>query len=318
MTQRAQNTTTPTPTRPRTRRLIGVVAVAALALAGCGGDDGGDESGLPSGLDELVEDAGDGGELDLGDDGSSDGDATAEGTDLEIVPPRFHLPAAADVPSGFEMLPAACDPPEGEGTWITYAVPEAWENTSRGSGGSGSPLSTSTELGFVRPDAGDVSVDVEPENRMPDGTILDGSGEEWESFDYEITTYSDDGETTDQIAFESRGTVTVGEQDVEIWVADQAQSEMLRSTQAKARVEAADLPNPAIGDDDKLAPASFVVTISWDADAGEVDDGTMGSILRTLTMPECTRDRIVAQSEVQLGVDLDDDGEVATVEDLFG
>ncbi|QGG96792.1 hypothetical protein [Actinomarinicola tropica] len=301
----------------RTRRGAVIAAAAVLLLSGCG-DDGGDDTTSPPGLDDLV-----GGNGDVGGDDPNDaghGDTGDDGSvELEIVPPSFHLPATADVPSDFEVLPAACDAPDGDGTWITYAVPEDWDNTSRSGGGSGSPLSTSTELGFVRPDAGDVSVDLEPESRMPDGTILDASGEEWESFDYEITTYSGDGETTTEVTFESRGTVTVGEQDVEIWVADQSQApDELGSTEAKARVEVADLPNPAAGDEDKLRPASFVVTISWDAEDGDIDDATIGSIIESLTLPDCTRERIVALEEVQLGEDLDGDGEVSTAQDLFG
>lgn len=305
--------TTHPPRNRRVRRGAVIATTAALLLAGCG-DDGGD-SGAPPGLDDIVEDLDATTEPDS-DDAGGGGDAT---TELEIVPPTFHLPATAEVPPDFEMLPAVCDSPDRDGTWITYAVPADWDNTSRSSGGAGSPLSTSTELGFVRPDAGDVSIDLEPENRMPDGTILDGSGEEWESFDYEITTYSDEGETTTEVTFESRGSVTVGEQDVEIWIAEQSQApDELRSTRAMARVELADLPNPAVGDDDKVRPASFVVTISWDAEDGDLDDGTMGRIIESLTLPDCSRERIVAQEEVQLGEDLDGDGDVATAQDLFG
>ncbi|PWG73393.1 hypothetical protein DF186_23305, partial [Enterococcus hirae] len=73
------------------------------------------------------------------------------------------------------------------------------------------------------------------------------------------------------ITYDEVATASVGDQDVAVLVAEQDQApEMLGATEYNARLELAELPNPAPGDDDGSTPASMVVTISFDAEELEL------------------------------------------------
>lgn len=289
------------------RRLLApatALAAALLLLAGCGDDDTG-------GLDQAIEDL----PTDVPDEETAPDeldDPAGEGlAEPELQPLRIMLPEPTDPPAGFRAIPPVCEADEG-GVWFTFAVPEGWDATGRSFGGSGSPLGDSIDLRFDTGD-GDVTVATDPDSRRPDGTILNGAGEEWESFDYDYTR----GEESGRITYDEVATASVGDQDVAVVVAEQDQApEMLGATEYKARLELAELPNPAPGDDDGITPASMVVTISFDAEELELAADEVVEILSTFAAPECTVDRIVAGREILLGEDVNGDGEVSTVDDL--
>ena len=282
-----------------------LVLVSTPLLAGCGGDD--DIADAIKNADEpttQVTDAGTSGDTSASDDaGSAD-------NSMELKPVSFALPEPSGAPDGFRRLQADCAPDD---PWFTYAVPETWELTGTGYGGSGSPLSDSVDQTFST-DIGDVKIETDPDSVRPDGTILDNSGQPFQSFDYDYTR----GDETKRITFEEVGTVSVGDQDVEVMVADQAQApDFLSSTEYKARVQLAMLPNPAPGDDDKLQPASMLMTVTHDAEDGDLPTDTVEQMVGSFAMPSCTKDMIVARLEVRFGQDVDGDGQVASPEDLF-
>lgn len=180
---------------------------------------------------------------DTGDDTGDDGERDGSG-DRELEPLRFLLPDESDPGAGFTRVTAECADTEGYGAYVTFAHPEGWDPSGRGSGGGGSVLGTSVDLRFTT-ENGEVEVEMEADSRRPDGPPLNSDGEPFESFDYESTR----GDDTVTISYEPVGTVTVGEQEAEIVVADQAQApDFLSRTEHKVRLELAELPNPAPGD----------------------------------------------------------------------
>lgn len=292
--------------------MLAAVGALSLLLVACGGGSETAEEELSSVIDEMTE-AAEGLEETSQGGSSEDGSSEDGAADLEVKPPEFHLPAPDEPPAGFVLVPAACESEDG-GSWITYAVPEDWDNTSRSGGGSGSPLSTGVELGFDLADGGQVGVELAVEPRQPDGTIMTSSGEEFESFDYEYSV----GDDSTTITYDLMETVTVGDQEVEIWKAPKEQApDFVSTTEHKARFEVASLPNPAPGDDDKYMPASFVLTVSHDPDQVSLDDETVTSLVESLALPECTVDEVQVQQEIRFGEDFNGDGEVTTPEDMM-
>lgn len=301
------------PTRnssPFTRiRVLATLLATTLVLTACGGatDELAEAEDEFSELIDEMEKAAEETPEDAGDD-------PAVASAREVLPPEFHLPEPTDSPAGYSRVPAVCES-DADGAWITYAVPEDWENNSRGGGGSGSPLSASLELGFDLPNGGRVSVDLEPESRRPDGSIVTSSGEPFESFDYDYSI----GDDSTTITFDSLETVSAGDQEIDVWVAarDQA-ADFLSATEHKARFEVASLPNPAPGDDDGYMPASFVLTVVHNPDEVDLDDGVVTNVVESLALPACTTDRVQQEQELRFDEDFDGDGEVATPDDLMG
>lgn len=295
---------THTPGYRRTRLSAALVATCLLVVA-CGGG-GGELAEAEEELSDMVSEMEEAAETMPTDPGETP-------NEMEVLPPEFHLPEATDPPAGYARIPAMCETEDG-GAWITYAVPEEWEATSRGGGGSGSPLSTSLELGFDLSSGGGVSVDLEPESRQPDGTIVGSDGQPFESFDYDYSI----GDDSTTITFDSLGNVTVGDQEIEVWVAPRDQApDFLSTTEHKARFEVASTPNPAPGDDDGYMPASYVLTVTHDPDDVDLDDETVTTLVESLALPACTIDEVQVTQEVRFGEDFNGDGEVATAEDLM-
>lgn len=283
------------------RRHMGALLAAApvaLVLAGCGSD----EATLPEGMEEEF------GEL------LEDVDAEETSTDNqgpEIVPLEILLPEEGTTPSGWTRLPATCASPEGVG-WFTHAVPAGWEKGGVGSG-SGGPLGHSVDVTY-RTGSGEVTVALDGDSRDHDGEFTDGSDG---SFDYEWESFGDDGTASGEITFDRMSTVQVGDQEVEIFVADPSQApDIVSSVEHKARVEVAQVPNPAPGDRDGQRPHSYVIEIRYSPEDVQLPDATVEGIVASLAMPECSREMLVVTTEVQLSADVDEDGNVATAEDF--
>lgn len=229
------------------------------------------------------------------DDGASEADPGDGGFSREVKEPLFPLPEPDGAPDGYERIAASCEEPEEFGAWFTYAVPADWELTGSSSG-SGSPLAINTDLTFTR----------------PDGTLLDPAGEPFVSYDY---IYKVNGEPT-EITFDPVDTVSVGDQEVDIVVArpDQA-PDILSSTEFKARVETAKIPNPA-DDEDGYRPTSLTITLVHDPADGELSDDVVATVVESLAMPSCSIDHTVAILEINFNEDLDGDGDVDGAEDI--
>lgn len=234
------------------------------------------------------------------------------------MPPQRILPAESTVAAGFVEVAAECADPGGYAAPLALTVPDGWEARGLGSAGGGSPLTGNVDLTFSTPE-GNVVVGIDHDSVGPDGTVL-VNGEPFESFDYDYETFSSSGEDgSGTISFEKVADVSVGDQEVELWVADQAQGSSFSSmTEHKARVRTADLTNPARGDSDGLTPASMVISVSHDAESTDVSTDDVAGIVAGLALPDCAWAQEVARLEMTFGEDLDGDGSVATPQDLFG
>jgi hypothetical protein len=239
--------------------------------------------------------------------------------------PVLVLPLDAEAPEGFRAAAEYCRADPGttdeEGThrtWIGYAVPEAWKNAGFSGGGSGGPHDSQALKFDV--DGGNslhgmVEVGVDWDSRSPDGTVLDANGDPFTSFDYEITTMGDETTTT-QVTYDEVGTVDIGEGSADLFYRDPAQSpdDLGTTAQYKARVAAYELPRNQ-GEPGELTPSSFVVTVEFDAEDTPLESDVIEKILGSFTMPQCTWDKVLADAELQLGVDLDGDGKTRDAED---
>lgn len=296
--------------RPFTKRGLSALAVAAvLTLASCGGGGDGDTAD------------GDAGSVATTVAGESGSSTTATDGPTESAEAVAHLPIGGEAQDGHRLGAASCAAETDDdeyASWVVYSVPENWVANGFSGGGSGGP-NDSQELSFDidggNSDDGRVTVDVEWDSRSPDGTILDVNGDPFESFDYEITIHGDETESH-QIVYEKVATVEVGEGEADLYFRDPAQNtEQLDTTaQYKARVTAYELPKhaPAL---DELTPYSFVVTIEFDTDDAALEQDVIEAVLGSFTFPQCTWDRILADAELRLGVDLDGDGHARNAQD---
>lgn len=297
------------------KRGLQAVAVAALlSFSACGG-----------GSDSATSESESDGDKSTVTTGNKAGSDTTEAGPTESVEPVLYLPLDAEAPSGFRAAAESCraDPsePDPDGTyrtWIGYGVPEGWKNAGFSAGGSGGPHDNQA-LKFDVDDGnslhGMVSVDVEWDDRHPDGTILDSNGDPWETFDYEVT-YHGDTERTVEYTYDEVGTVDVGDGAADLYFFDpsQAPDDLGTTAHYKARVDAYELPQSQATLDEST-PFSFVVTIEYDTEDESVTKDQVEQILGSLMMPQCTWDHILGDAELRLGVDLDGDGHARNADD---
>ncbi len=293
----------PAPSPHRLRRLGAVLSVGLLLATACGGgDDDARDTDADRGTDRTEQ--------------STKPPSDDQAADRrEVSPPEFALPEEPVAPAGHQVLPARCDVEDGRGTAFAVAVPESWELKGVGSAGSGGALDSSYTLELTTSD-GSVKIEITPDRYDLDGTLLDSEGEPWKRHDYDWSSYGSDGEKSGTVTFELVDTIDVAEQRVELFVADRDQDpDFLSTTEHRARVELARLPNHAL--EGQLVPSSSVISVIHDPDAVTLTSDDVAGIVGSFAIPACTRDRVVTQLEAVLGVDLDDDGRVATFEDLI-
>lgn len=307
--------TEPLPAEPRARnRILVVLTAAMLTLASCGGGGGSDDSSDARTAETTVTEATD------VEDGDGDGEDAPAGV-VETAEAVSILPIGGEAPQGYRLGEASCaaeDDPDSEtterNTWIVYGVPEGWDPQGFTGGGSGGPHD-SEEITFDTDGGnssdGRVSVDVEWDSRSPDGTVLDANGDPFESFDYDYSVGSDEHRVTyDRVA-----TVQIGDGEADLFHLDPTQNTDMLGTDVeyKARVEAYEVPRN--GELDQTTRYSFVVTVGFDGDDVELSQADVEEILGSFAMPQCTWDRILADAELMLGVDLDGDGHVRNADD---
>lgn len=309
------------------RRAFPVVALAAaLGLSGCG--SGTDDTSAEPTVDPGLEDSNN---PDSDEPSDSEEPAAADAPEPVAV-----LPFEIEVPSGYRMLPARCEPgypndperPRGESsdssddeadysTWITYAVPETWESVGRGSAGSGSVTGSDEDLSFRvdRGDGstGDVNIEIVWDNRDFDGNITDYNGDPWESFDYD-NQVGDDNTT---ITYENVATLGVGDQEAELFYRDPAQApDDLSVAQYRVRLDAFELPKNNTSGGYELVPQSFVVTFEFDNEKIPLDQATIESIVESFVLPECSWDGTLLDHELLLNLDLNGDGHIRDADDV--
>jgi len=311
------------------RALTALAVVTTLGLGACGGSDGDDASPDTTAAQDTsgATPSESGGDTDE----SSGGQ---EPTDADVPDPVALLPLEARVPDGFRQGAANCDPgypndpnrgeePDFEGgadrysSWFTYAVPEEWGSAGRGSAGSGGITGTDEDRRFdwdaENSSRGTIEVAVDWDSRSPDGEVLDWEGEPWTTFDYKSSVGDDEA----TITFEKVATVTVGDQEADLFYLDPAQApNHVSQTEYRVRLGVLELPrNQGLGEF-PLVPYSVVVTISFDASETPVDQATVEKIVESFTLPECTWEATLLAHEMIVGVDLNGDGHVRSAEDL--
>lgn len=304
---------------------LAVAAVLGLGLGACGGDDDGSTASVPSVPDDLNVP-----ELDIEADDDLGETAPAE----DVADPVALLPLEARTPSGFRQLPAKCDPgfpqdPERRGsgeaddgqdgeveysTWITYAVPEEWGTGGHGSAGSGGVTGTDEDRSFdFDPEnsaKGRLEVEVNWASVDEEGRILDSAGEVSDGFDYE-SKIGDDEVT---ITYENVATVTVGDQETDLFYMDPTQApEHVSSTEYRAHLDVMELPWQLGNSSSRMH--SVVVVISFDAEQNPVAQETVEKILGSFTLPACTWERTLLDQEMIAQVDLNGDGHIRTPEE---
>lgn len=286
----------------------------AMILTGCGGGDSddkttSDDTNSPSNPAGLS---------------SDDPTASMEPAVDESPEAVSRLPFEPNTPADFEQGVATCDVPKDapdpepgtrHPTWITYAVPTSWDARGWGSGGSGGATGTSESLSFSTDggsgNSSEVEFSLDWEQRDQEGNLTHFDEETLDSFDYESSIDDD----TVRITYEKVGTVTVGEQDVELFFRDPAQSpKHVSRPQYKARVMAFEWPQPHR--EGALMPESFVVSVDFSAENPAVTQDVVESVLTSYAMPACTWDDIIDTYELMMQVDMNGDGEVRNAEDL--
>ncbi len=225
-----------------------------------------------------------------------------------------------DAPDAYRMVTAKCPATDGASkaddatnaeryrSSIVFAVPESWESMGLGTGGSGSVLGTHTTLNFDTESRERVKIEYDWDTFTVDGGVADYQGKPWKSFDYDIV--KDDKTTT--ITYDKVGTVSVGDQDVDLFSRDPAQApDDLTGEQYKARIKVLEVPRSTT-EPDVSWTHSIVVTIEFGPKVPEVTQDILEKIIGSFGLPTCTWDEVLKTEELRLQLDLDGDGKVMT------
>lgn len=299
-------------------RAVAAVLAGALVLAACGGGGDGDafvgkqDADATPGLEESP------GGID---EGHEKGDQPVD-QPLESGEAVSFLPFDAAAPSGHRTVTDACGSNEGplddENPWLnhrspaTYAVPADWGNIETSSGGSDVLVGNDVRMRF-RTDSGDkVDVGYEWDIRNMDGEITDYNNDPWTTFDYD----SSRGDSSATIEYESVETVSIGDQEVELFYRDPSQApDHVDGEEYKARVKVMEVTNPD-PNSNGIDIESFVVTISFDSDATDMTPALVESIISSISIPTCEWDEELLRQEALRSIDLNGDGEFKSQEEV--
>lgn len=310
------------------RGLPAFLLVAAFGLSGCGG---GDEDSASVGGGAATEEVADAQPTDESFD--SEDSQGADAPDPVAV-----LPHEVEVPSGFRMLPASCDPggpndpdrPKGEigqpeetdddgdpkySSWITYAVPEGWTAAGRGSAGSGGLTGTDEDMSFRTGDSDNtkVKISVDWDSLDFEGTITDSNGDPWETFDYDYSI----GDDSTTITYDKVADVEAGDQEAELFYMDPAQApDHVSQAEYKVRLDAFEIPEVGPDGGYELMTESFVVTVEFDAEEAVLDQEVVERVIESFVLPECSYDYALESAELRLNIDLNGDGHIRDADDV--
>jgi hypothetical protein len=282
------------------RRLAATLACCTLpfTLLACGSDDDGDAASDL--LDQIEQEIGTEIDVDAGS-GPDAGDGPSD-PDAPLPEPEFALTGDVDPPDGWVEDPANCRSDDESGPPLfAYHVPSEWDRTGSGYGGSGG-AGGSGDHTYELPEGLTVEVEIDSDGYADAmGTPADGSGQPWETWDYDITSYSDAGEETHRATYDEVDPVEIDGESFDLWRLDQAQSDLISASEYKLRIVYAQVPYRGV--EVGLRPESATVTITWDADDGELDEAVARDLLGSFRLDECARELIVEQLELIHGVE---------------
>lgn len=290
--------------RRRRRRSIAAVAVAAtLVVAGCGSSD--DSADQGDGDPAPGSTAPDSGTATTPDGDPEDGPSDPVDATIEVL-----VPQQTTAPAGFTTIDPSCASPDSGIGWFSYAVPDSWTPAGVSSGGSGSAFGSITDARFDTP-SGSVTVTITPDDRDAEDRIVDGQGEPDETLDSEQSV-DGTGVTVTQAGVSM---VAVGDQMVELAVADQTQAGGSGETVYRARIEVLKAPS-FLTNGETIRTESLVMSIHLGGDtvlsAEEAEE-----IVGSFSLPDCTLERFTITAEMSVNMDLDGDGRVSEAADLL-
>ncbi len=301
---------TSSPRTRSTRRLLAALAcTGAILLAACGGDDGAQDAtdDLRDQIADAADRAGDDGAGDAasGDDptsgdGSGEGSADAGGP-AEVQPPTFVLTGAVDAPDGWVQDPANCGGEESGPPYFAYHVPPDWERRGSGYAGGGG-TSGSGDHTYDLPDGVYLEIEVDTDDYSGTDPVATNGPGLWETWDYEITSYTDAGEETATAVFEELEPVEIDGESFGLWYLDQDQApDLISASEYKVRIVFADVPTGGAAGQDRR-PYSATVTFSWNAESGKLDEAVVRDVLATFRVETCAQEALVSMFETINGV----------------
>lgn len=286
------------------RRLIAAVAcTCSFTLAACGGGGGGVDGAINDFTDQI-----DGAATDSGDgagNGQSGGEPFGDASPGEAQPPTFVLTGGVEAPPGWVEDPAACAGDDAVGPpYFTFHVPADWDRTGSGSAGSSDTDGSGNHTYAL---TGGPSVEVEVATDSYDGTepIDLNTQQPWVSWDYDITSYSADGEESTRATYAALDPVEIDGETVDLWFLDQHQDDLISSSEYKARVVFAEVPAGGMAGQDRQ-PYSATVTFGWNAEAGALDEAVVRDVLSTFRLDQCVQDAMTELYEMLYGANWSD------------
>jgi len=270
-----------------------VLVGCVVSVAACGG--GGDPTG-------ALTDAFDGVDADVPQPDRVEPDhAESGGTPVEVRPPEFFLTGSLDAPAGTVLDPANCGRPDDSGPpYFEYYVPADWIVRSSGYGGAGGVTGGGSHS-YERPDGTTLHLEIETDSYL-DTEPLDGNGAPWTTWDYDITSYTDDGEETTRITYDAAGQVDIDGESFDLYALDQAQSDILSASEYKVRIVFAEVPTGRPDGYDRR-PESAEVTVSWNATNGDVTVQEVHDLLSTFRLAQCAQDGLTDLYGMLTGTD---------------
>lgn len=262
-------------------------------LAACGGGgDGGDDRA----------DAGEVSPTDRADqaDESRDGRDGGDGSAAAVQPPEFLLTGDVEAPDGWVLDPANCASSDESGPpYFTYYVPEEWNRTSSGYGGSGGVSGSGTH-DYELSDGPTIEIEIATDSYL-DAKPVASDGSPWTSWDYEISTYRDDETVVTQVVYEELDPVEIDGETFDLWYLDESQDDQISWSEYKLRVVFADVPSGAVANNGRR-PESATVTFSWSSEDGTPDEALIRDVLGTFRLDPCAQEGITELQETLHGV----------------
>lgn len=275
----------------RSTAAVGCLLFGSLGFVACGGDSGDGDAKTPPVTDESTA-----GVEGLDDSAVTDDDVgTDQSGSGEVRAPEFVLTGPVEASAGWVLDPANCSSPDESGPpFFDYYVPGEWERRGSGYGGSGG-VGGSGDHSYELPERVMVSVRVETDTYA--GTDpLGGDGQPWTTWDNDVVHYADGGEQRVRVTYAKLDPIEIDGESFDLYFRDQAQSDVVSASEYKLRIVFADVPTGGAAGNDRR-PESATVSVSWDADKGDLPEAMVREMLSTFRLATCAQEGLVEMYE---------------------